>query len=458
MSNTPNNSAPVNDLNGLLREAVERICATDVPSDRMEACLDRVAEWPPGKVAGDRVTMHSPPATGTTRTRSMRRWIGLAATAAVVVALAVIQWRSTSVSLADVAQVVGRQPWIHVNISTSEGESEAWYSPTTDVSATRRADWIAYHDHKLKVYHSYDVVEGVLYRVPEIGSASHQNGLTDMINTLRLLLADGDPPDDPLSKMEFLGSLRSELTLLKQQMKEVADSGRDWLDYQLTLRQKDEQQPVQVLFRVDPETTLPYLSRITGQHDGQAFHFEATFDYPQTGPVDVYAIGVPRDAKLIDRVPTDDVARLIAGVGAGRAQFDDYRAIVVNYSEGSKIWWMNSPNIIHRQGNRMRRDLSFAPKSLFDTVVEPAADVAVTEWWKKRATQMRYYPSRITIGGTDYVFQHRTITEPSGSPKGSPHGRGRTRWSRTRGAQGCRPPSGDCPAIAFLRRAALLKV
>ncbi|MDP6058277.1 MAG: hypothetical protein QGH33_05265 [Pirellulaceae bacterium] len=216
------------------------------------------------------------------------------------------------------------------------------------------------------------------------------------------------------SKIGFLKSHRDDLKLVEQRIARVTDSGRQWLDYTLTVQIRDVKQPIQVLIRVDPESKLPYLSRVTGQHNGQAFSYEATFDYPETGPQDIYAIGVPRDAKLVDRVPTGDVARLIAGVETGRARFDDFRAIVVTYREGYEYWWKESPEIIHRKGNRTRRDLCYYRES---SAVKPADDVDVSEWWRKRAGEFRYSPTRIYIGGTDHSFDHLSITDPDGKPR-----------------------------------------
>ena len=64
-----------------------------------------------------------------------------------------------------------------------------------------------------------------------------------------------------------------------------------------------------MLFRVDPNTELLSLVRWECDTKGQHIATECRFDYPEKGPADVYDLGVPKTAKLVDRVPTADLAR-----------------------------------------------------------------------------------------------------------------------------------------------------
>lgn len=416
MNDESNNPAAISELDGQLRTAVGLICSAEIPRDRMQRCLDRVMDIAPAEISSGKLETEQDPASSrAVRTTKRRLWFGVAVGVAVVTVMAVIPFTATAVSLADVAHAVSRQPWIHVTEHASYGNREVWYSPVDDVSATRKDDWIEYFDHKLKVFYSYDIAEGVLYRVPEIGTVRRQSRFIDISETLPLLLADGVPAGNPLAKMGFLNGRPQEWKLLEQRLDKVTDDGgHKWLDYTLTVRMREGENPTQVLFRVDPESKLPNLNRVTREQNGETVTYEATFDYPHSGPRDVYDIGVPRDAKLVDRIPTDDVARLVAGVEAGRVRFDDFRAIVVRYSDGIRDWWRQRPDIIHRKGTRIRRDLVYYWTS---PPVEPANDVDVDKWWKKRVKAFRYYPTRICIDGTDYSFKHRSITAADGTPR-----------------------------------------
>ncbi len=65
--------------------------------------------------------------------------------------------------------------------------------------------------------------------------------------------------------------------------------------------------------------------------------------------------GVPKSAKYIDRMPTDDLKRIQETLQTGRQRMDDYRAIFVNRAEGfDYMWWTELPMIC------IARAISFA--------------------------------------------------------------------------------------------------
>jgi len=417
MQNESNNSTVINELEGPLREAVERICSGDIPQDRLNKCLNRLLDLSSNDVQNNNVQVKtSEPSSLVSRPSRRYRWIAAAGTATVLTAMVLIHLSSMSVSLADVAQAVSRKKWIQLTVRATAGEKELgekeeWYSPNREVTAMRENERIVYHDHKLKVYNTYDVAERILYRVPAVGKRP-QNPWSEITETLPRLLAGGDTAK-LLSEMKFAGSQGDELHIAEQKMKKVTEGGREWLDYTLTVKARDVDQPVTILFRVDPGSNLPHLSRVTGQHDGQAFRYDITIAYPETGPEDIYAIGVPRDAKLVDRIPKDDLARLIAGVAAGRVRFDDFRAFVVpSHGEGGH-WLDSAVEMIHRKGNRIRRDMG----SVGSDPVRPAHDVDASAWWSQHAKEFSYTLASIGIAGVEQMFRQRTITEPNGSER-----------------------------------------
>jgi hypothetical protein len=69
--------------------------------------------------------------------------------------------------------------------------------------------------------------------------------------------------------------------------------------------------------------------------------------------VDIYALGVPRTAKLDDRVPGDDLQRVLDGLQASRERFDRYRAIVVRTAARNEMA-MGEVLQIWRKGKRWR--------------------------------------------------------------------------------------------------------
>ncbi|MCK4628998.1 MAG: hypothetical protein KAT56_08335, partial [Sedimentisphaerales bacterium] len=59
---------------------------------------------------------------------------------------------------------------------------------------------------------------------------------------------------------------------------------------------------------IEPESKLLYAieSKATDANGNTVIDGEMTFDYPQTGPADIYDLGVPRDTRIIDKLPKKD--------------------------------------------------------------------------------------------------------------------------------------------------------
>jgi hypothetical protein len=344
------------------------------------------------------------PAPEPRRKRRIRLWLGAAASAAAILlaAMLVVAFRP-QVSFAEMISAMKQLPWIHVTITDNDGAvREVWYSPAKDVSASRSDDWIEYFDHKLRVYHSYDVSERVVYRVPEY-TPRRSSRYASMAESLRTLLQGGQLNADPLPRMPFLEWNRSKPELLKQSLTRVEEQGRQSLDYQLTIRYSQVPDPVRIRFLVDPETKLPRLCRVEGRFDGNEFTSEKRFDYPERGPADVFEIGAPKSARLIDRVPSDDIVRIQETLRAGRQRMDDYRAIVVSRTDDPDyMWWINErPMILYRKGDKTRVDVA-GGKGVAPRFEKPADDADLEKWWRTNSEKFHYYPLYITDGSTSF--------------------------------------------------------
>jgi hypothetical protein len=329
---------------------------------------------------------------------SQRAWLGAtgAAAAVALVAIVIALHLRTAASFADVVAAVQRIPWIHVAITDPKGKTrEVWYSAKDDASASRSEDWIEYHDHGLKIYYSYDMGEQVLYRVPEY-TPRRSSEYAMIAESLRLLLRSGKPPEKPLERLQFLGGGDAKPELLEQTLDRVNEDGQQWLDYRLTVRYSQIPEPVRWLFRVDPETMLPRMSRVEGKWEGKPTESEQRFDYPVDGPASIYELGVPRTTKLVDRVPSDDIVRILDTLRAGRRRMDDYRAIVVDRMDDPGYpWWLNlQPLVLYRKGDKTRSDwLEELPK-----LDQPIAHADLEKWLHDRLKDAVSRPVYITEG------------------------------------------------------------
>ncbi len=218
---------------------------------------------------------------------------------------------------ADVVKAVQAKPWIHGTLrSAKPGESqEFWISTSRAVGGSRSAEQISYFDDRLRITHQYEPQKKILYRLP---SSSADLGQGQQLLEIFQGLFRGDAE---------LKAQLSGLILKDQKRTQTEKDGRKWDEYELVFQIPSRPDAdARMTFVVDTQTRLPRSMRWTNA-GGEAGEF--TFDYPENGPADIYALGVPRDAKLIDRVPTGDIARILAGIEAGRDRFDDFHAIVI---------------------------------------------------------------------------------------------------------------------------------
>ena len=101
-------------------------------------------------------------------------------------------------------------------------------------------------------------------------------------------------------------------------------------------------------------------------------------DYPANGPSDIYALGVPRNVPLDDRMPTPVIANVLRALEQGRDHLDNYLGMVT--TADSLI-----TRIVRRKGDRWRVDLC-SPNATFKVEVMPK-DSDPLDWWRgKRKT------------------------------------------------------------------------
>ncbi len=389
----------MSEQNDRIDEVVSSLLADDVPEQVRQRLRSQLADF------RSRLAEKETPLTAWSADFRRRVWVGVAAvaTTVLIVSGAFLVMRPR-VSFAEVVAAVQRLPWIHVSATDVNGEKrEIWYSTVNDISATRDKGWIEYFDHKLKIHYSYDVDEKVLYRVPE--SAPRRAGeFVQIAETLRLVLQTERPANNPFDNLKFMGRVGADMELIDQSSSRVEEGGREWLDFHLTARHPKMPNPITFLFRVDPGTKLPELCRVEGKWEGKPVSMEQRFDYPQRGPASVYELGVPQTAKLVDRVPSDDTARIVEALRVGRQKMDDYRAIVVSRMEGDDSWWYGEPMMLYRKGNKTRVD-NASWTGQYPRVDKPGDSANMEEWWRKRAKDFVYYPFYITKASAQYSIR-----------------------------------------------------
>ncbi len=133
----------------------------------------------------------------------------------------------------------------------------------------------------------------------------------------------------------------------------------------------------QATLRVDPETRLPvYLLLMSPKNSKESIKWQ--FDYPADGPTDIYALGVPHETKIDDRMPLNDALAVLPGIAKSREGIGDFRLLVGEYPDygyfGSVVW---------RKGDRWRVDL-YWDHGNDNFAVEPPEGQNWAEWFEAR--------------------------------------------------------------------------
>jgi len=134
--------------------------------------------------------------------------------------------------------------------------------------------------------------------------------------------------------------------------------GRDFAVYEMIPKAKTPQQP-QLRFFLDPQTNR--FVRIDQRSESGQTTTAIVIDYPKTGPTDVYDLGVPRDAKVIDYTPTEPIRTPAATVEAEAQGFPkEYVAItckLVESFQGHSPAYAVEVTVLHVKAGRCRQDV-----------------------------------------------------------------------------------------------------
>ena len=333
----------------------------------------------------------------------------LAATAV----LAVVVWLSLpSVGFTELAQAVREKPWIHLKLASSlapNASADTWFSFSRDVAAMRDGERAFFYDLRLGVQYEYDPQEKKLFRLP----LSDQEEFR-LAAALFAAIFGG---------REFSGDDLFHLRIVDRSRREISEHNRTWIEYEFLLRRAsativNNSPLLKMVLRADPQSHLPATMRIQTLDDqaelqGQPkTELDYVFDYPDEGPVDIYALGVPRSAELVDRVPRDDVSRVVKANNSSLNDFDSYFAIVTNetpfianesptYTKGQKVQHVTIEHLVWRKGKKVRVE-NCIKRQAGKRSDPPVPGEDMLAWWKKQLPLYERIPTLISDGKKIY--------------------------------------------------------
>jgi len=254
-------------------------------------------------------------------------------------------------------------------------------------------DYRQFDDFEAGVSSQYEAKDGTLYRLPSLlgenrFTEAHLPGLLD-----RLIADKADSRD------MFHGE-----RVIKAERHEEEQNGEQWLEYLIHLERIDNASINRtVRIRIDRVTQLPESWEERKANGDVAV---TQFDYPDSGPQDIYELGVPKTAKLIDRVPKGALARIAAANQADRKRFDAYDVIVVQYTDGVTTSYDSLMNLsvkrVRRKEGKYRVDQLLIAK---EGLVVPVSGTDMQQWWKENRDRYWSVPQLICDAKTTYFYK-----------------------------------------------------
>ncbi len=379
------------ELDGLLKQAVASVCGAPMPAHSLANVVERAVAIPDNQAVP-------------LKRRSLFRYSLVASIAASLLIAVGIGLLAPRDSWAEVAKALRLKPWIHGIQTGPDGKKvEVWMSPEREVFGTRLgSDLVIFDDAKASVRNQYGLEEGskderVLYRIP-----------------LQPALAAGARQFESL----FLSLMRGEAAanvawpnaeVVKRERRTIVENGKSWTEFEFELRPASLDKTTRCIVRVDPQTNLPVSmksSPIAGRNPG----FDFAFDYPaeNAGPVDIYDLGVPRTARVVDRLPSKTLATVVAAVRDGQRKFGSYFAIVAHtMAHNPEPWQAVRLDLVWRKGAKFRIETATLLRE--KRTEKPAADADMMKWWKEQLQHERaiFIPQRVCDGKEVWIAESK---------------------------------------------------
>lgn len=229
----------------------------------------------------------------------------IATAAAIVIAAIIVIHQSggsvglTTIAIADISEAMKKVPWMRMTVGgisrTIDGPVELLIGFYAKVSASKDSDgninFLDYSEHKSFRYDSQNRTLTVDY------------------------LYEDDFPEHLSSAFALVESVEK---MTQQEGVQVVTREGEYKGQNVQLqeiRMEGAEHVAQLCIQPDSKLLLAIQAKVTDPNGTETIAGEMTFEYPRAGPDDIYDLGVPRDARIIDKLPKEGFQRI----------WDDYR-------------------------------------------------------------------------------------------------------------------------------------
>ncbi len=280
--------------------------------------------------------------------------------------------------------------WIHakttVNYMGETSDLESWCSPQQRVAAFRSPQMMHFVDYQKGIQTSYSDYSGsIMHWRADLNSEEVGRAF------VHALLHEGDlHAAFPLHHVSPV----QKVPVMTQKQAKIRYS------FQVSLKSQPSVN-WETLVDVDPASGL--IDAWEEVHAG-GMHIITQFDYPATGPNDIYWLGVNRDAPIVDRVAGSDVVELAENLQRQVHDFDDYRALVVDQQLDANGAIVSTSVIrqVERVGERMQ-------VHLIDVMDDQLSVPGVVDlsWWREHRDRFALEPLAECDGRVCKLYPYR---------------------------------------------------
>ena len=245
----------------------------------------------------------------------------------------------TSIVLADVVKSMKKMPWIHVTVTINYPDKqeikENWgcFDPSIDIHQDSDGA-VRYIDYGNKVMYQYNPSANEIVISPR----------TDQYNIAG--------PISPFAIIDgFIKTAEEDGNDITRQQTE-----QDGISVELISITSDVQE-ITLICDIERNLVLSMTTEATIPETGAKVNAHAVFDYPDNGPQDIYALGVPQDATITDTRPKGNAKDLTDEL---QQRFDnglgDYIAVIFDSYVQDGALTPASLSIMRQQQHRKRYD------------------------------------------------------------------------------------------------------